>query len=358
MKIVLLIDHLSGFGGAQRVITNIANRMTEKGNEVEFILTGNNKSCVYQLDNRIKINLIQDSSVKRMSKIKKIKKIRQTIKKTQTDVVISFLTMVNIIAIISNAGLDIPIIISERNDPDRCSKIEKLLSRLFYRFAQCVVVQTDCIKEKISRYYKKNIEVIGNPLVNHGVEKTIYERTKRVIAVGRLNKQKNYTLLLEAFSKVILNYKDYCIDIYGVGKEEESLKKKCHELGIEKNVFFKGNKSDVITCEPDYEFYVLSSDYEGMPNALAEAMSVGLPCISTNCDGGGAAALIKNEKNGLLVEKNNIDELERAMLRYIENPDFAKQMGNEAKRIKVDLGHQAIMNKWEILIEKLSSEQG
>ena len=80
MKIVLLIDHLSGFGGAQRVITNIANRMTEKGNEVEFILTGNNKSCVYQLDNRIKINLIQDSSVKRMSKIKKIKKIRQTIK--------------------------------------------------------------------------------------------------------------------------------------------------------------------------------------------------------------------------------------------------------------------------------------
>ena len=218
MKIVLLIDHLSGFGGAQRVITNIANRMTEKGNEVEFILTGNNKSCVYQLDNRIKINLIQDSSVKRMSKIKKIKKIRQTIKKTQTDVVISFLTMVNIIAIISNAGLDIPIIISERNDPDRCSKIEKLLSRLFYRFAQCVVVQTDCIKEKISRYYKKNIEVIGNPLVNHGVEKTIYERTKRVIAVGRLNKQKNYTLLLEAFSKVILNYKDYFIDIYGVGK--------------------------------------------------------------------------------------------------------------------------------------------
>ena len=84
MKIVLLIDHLSGFGGAQRVITNIANRMTEKGNEVEFILTGNNKACVYQLDNRIKINLIQDPSVMRMSKIKKIKKNTSDYKENTT----------------------------------------------------------------------------------------------------------------------------------------------------------------------------------------------------------------------------------------------------------------------------------
>lgn len=356
MKIVLLIDHLSGFGGAQRVITNIANMMAQKGNEIEFILTGNNKSCVYQLDSRIKINLVQDSSITRMSKIKKIKKIRQTIMKIQPNIAISFLTLVNIIAIISTMGLKIPIIISERNDPDRCSKIEKVFSKLFYRFATCVVVQTDCIKEKISKYYKKNIEIIGNPLVDHGIEKSSYEITKRAIAVGRLNKQKNYNLLLNAFSKIIINDKNYCIDIYGVGEEQETLIQKCNELGITENVTFMGNRSDVIACEPNYDFYIMSSDYEGMPNALAEAMSVGLPCISTNCDGGGAAALIKNEINGLLVKKNDIFELEMAMLRYIENPDFARQMGINAKQIKSDLGHEAIMNKWEILIEKLSSK--
>ena len=356
MKIVLLIDHLSGFGGAQRVITNIANMMVEKGNEVQFILTGNNESSVYQLDNRVRINLIQDSSIEHMSKIRKVKGIRQTLLRIHPDIIISFLTMVNVLSIISNIGYDIPIIISERNDPDRCSKIEKMLSHIFYRFATCLVVQTDCIKKKVSKYYKKNIEVIANPLIDHGIEKTNYDISKRIVAVGRLNKQKNYLLLLDAFSKIVMRDKDYTLDIYGIGNQKEILENRCIDLNIKKNVKFMGNRSDVIICEPDYDFYVMSSDYEGMPNALAEAMSVGLPCISTDCDGGGAAALINNEKNGLLTKKGNVFELERAMLRYIENPNFAMEMGNNAKNLKIDLGHENIMKSWEGLIDKISTD--
>lgn len=354
MKILLFIDHLSGFGGAQRVIVNIANKMSEKGNDVEFVLTGNTEKCVYPLNDNIRINLIQKSNVANMSRVQKIKEIRSVIKRIKPNIIISFLTMVNIITIVSTFGLQIPVIISERNDPDRCSKVEKVLSKMLYKYSECVVVQTDTIKQKIESFYKKKIVIIENPLVEHDYEKSIYDSKRRIIAVGRLNKQKNYNLLLDAFGVIVREFPDYTLDIYGSGDEYENLMNKSNNMGLAANVSFKGNMKNIISVEADYDFYVMSSDFEGMPNALAEAMSVGLPCISTDCDGGGAAALIQNQNNGLLVSKGNIDELVMAMKTYITDSTFAKKMGINAKKIKNDLSNTNIMNKWECLIESLA----
>lgn len=354
MKILLFIDHLSGFGGAQRVIVNVANKMNSKGNEVIFVLTGNSSKCVYHLDSNVKILLVQEENSEGVSRIKKIKKIRQIVKKMNPDVVISFLTMVNIVTILSTIGTRVPVIISERNDPVQCSKTEKCLSKVFYRFSDCVVVQTKDIKNKISSFYKKRIDIIENPLVDHNYEKTDYSITKKVVAVGRLNKQKNYYLLLNAFREVLKEYPDYKLDIYGAGDELEALQQKCMKEGLSNSVCFKGNEKNIIEKETRYDFYVMSSDFEGMPNALAEALSVGLPCISTNCDGGGAAALICNNKNGVLVPKGDVGAMTNAMKAYIVDPSFAKRMGENAKEVRKSLSHTNIMYKWETLIEEIS----
>lgn len=358
MKIILLIDHLSGFGGAQRVIVNIANAMNKMGHQVSFLLTGNSRKCVYQLANNIDIYLFQDETCRASSKILKIRWLRKQIKELQPDVIISFLTMVNIMTILSAMTINIPVIISERNDPSRCTKLEKCLSKIFYRFADCIVVQTEDIKHKISLIYKKRIEVIENPLTDHNYEKIDYEQERQIIAVGRLNKQKNYNLLLSAFGIILDMFPGYKLDIYGAGDELEKLQQKCDFDGLSSAVSFKGNETNVIAKEPLYDFFVMSSDFEGMPNALAEALSVGLPCISTDCDGGGAAALISSSINGILVPKNDVDSLVEAMKFYITNPDFARRMGENAKEVKCALSNNNIMKKWSELIEAISKHSG
>ena len=261
--------------------------------------------------------------------------------------------MVNIIILISLHNINIPIIISERNDPDQASRKEKILSHLVYRLADCVVVQTNCIKNKIEKFYKKSIDVIANPLTECKTEKIDYTQKKKLIAVGRLNKQKNYSLLLKAFKEIVCEYPEYSLDIYGVGEEEQFLKQYVSELNIQKNVSFKGNVDNILEVEKEYDFFVMTSNYEGMPNALAEAMSVGMPCISTDCDGGGAAELISHEKNGLLVQKNNVEALILAMKCYIKQPDYAKLMGEKAKCVRQRLSNKNIMSQWNVLIRNV-----
>ena len=126
----------------------------------------------------------------------------------------------------------------------------------------------------------------------------IGERTKRIVAVGRLEAQKNYPLLIKAFYLISNEFKDYIVEIYGEGQERSELSKLINELNLNNRVLLMGRHSDVHERIKDASLYVLSSDYEGMPNALMEAMALGLPCIATNCSGGGPKTLITNEVNG------------------------------------------------------------
>jgi len=351
MKIVFLIDRMSGFGGAQRVIANLANAFQRGGHSVCIMLTGNMEKSVYPLESGVEVRCVQESSVNR---IRKIRRMRHAIRSYAPDVIISFLTMVNVLTLMAAFGTGIPVVVSERNDPDQCTGEEKLLSRLFYRFSDCVVVQTEKIGDKIRKFYAGGIVVIENPITPHTVEKTDYTLKKKLLAVGRLDCQKNYPFMLRSFRMFLENGRKECVlDIYGTGREKQAIEELAVRLNIEKNVFFKGNVAGMIALEKGYDCYIMTSDYEGMPNALAEAMSVGLPCISVDCDGGGAAALIDSGSNGILVRKGDLEDFVRQMERVYEDAELRKALGEKAKALRERLSEEAVLLKWRRLIQQL-----
>lgn len=345
MKIAFFIDSMNGFGGAQRVISVLCNSFAREGAEVLLVTTGNTDKSVYPLES-VKKYAYTGNCGGVINKVKKLRAIRKTVKAFEPDVIVSFLTMTNILTILSMSFTKIPIIISERNDFDKCTSKEKLLSKIFYPYANKMVVQTENIKQQLERFYKKRIEIIPNPLQEFSFEKTDYSASKKMIAVGRITEQKNYPLMLEAFAAFLGERPEYCLHIYGAGNMIETYQALAKKLNISEKVCFMGNKPNPLSLETDADMYVMSSDYEGMPNALAEAMSVGFPCISTDCDGGGAAFLIDNGVNGLLVEKGNPYQLTEAMKKIADDRVFAQEIGQNAKSLKDSLNVERITQMW------------
>lgn len=342
MKIMFAIDRMSGFGGAQRVIANLANKVFLDGNEVSLLLTGDSGESVYPLENGIKIL----HTPKQSNRFSKYTQLRKAILREKPDAIVSFLTMVNVLILMVTVATGIPVIISERNDPDYCSKSEKRLAKGTYRLAASVVVQTEAIKNKLRKYYKKEIYVIPNPVVIGESNKENYERNYAISAVGRLNPQKNYFLMLDAMKKFHEKHDKYVLHIYGDGALKGELIEYTKNLMLQDHVVFHGNDPDVKEKIKDTDFFVMSSDFEGMPNSLAEAMSIGLPVISTDCDGGGASYLITDGVDGRLVDKGNSTMLYQAMCEYAEDPCKAKQMGEKAKELRKRLSISTVNGLW------------
>lgn len=197
-------------------------------------------------------------------------------------------------------------------------------------------------------------DVISNA-INPDFIKPHYEGVRRphIVTAGRMTKQKNQELLIRAFSKIANCFPDVGIEIYGEGPEEQNLRNAIKELGLLERVKLCGYTCRLGDQIKDAKLFVLSSDYEGMPNALMEAMALGLPSISTDCDGGGARFLIENERNGLLVPKNNVDALAEAMRRMLSDHEFAKQCGREAHKICGQLAPEKIYGEWKTFIQSV-----
>lgn len=351
MRIIFMIDNMEGFGGAQRVIAILSNQALEQKNEVLLLLTGNSIKSVYSLTPSIKRKCVKENN-----KLKKLKRLRKIITGFKPDIVISFLTMVNVEACLLLMGTKIPLVISERNDPINLNKREKLLSSLFYRYSNAMVVQTDDIKNKFGKAYHNRIFVIANPLVPNDIEKKNYSKNNIIIAVGRLNQQKNYPVMLRSFKDLLSTYPEYKLYIYGKGQQREYLEKLKSDLQLEGSVEFKGISDHILSIEKDADIFLMTSDYEGMPNALAEAMSIGLPCISTECDGGGAAELINNGINGILVPKGDKAAITDALNKLISDEAERVKIGNNAKELKKRLAPEVITEKWFKLIKHYTNK--
>ena len=166
------------------------------------------------------------------------------------------------------------------------------------------------------------------------------------MSVGRLNKQKNYPLLLRSFKDLHSEYAEYKLVIYGDGPERQSLEALIKDLGLSEVVLLPGAINNVPEVIYNASLFVLPSDFEGMPNALMEAMALGLPCISTDCPCGGARELIENDKNGLLVPVGDEKSIVSAIRFMLNNPEKAKQMGMNAMKIRSTHSLDVISKLW------------
>ena len=352
MRIMFSIATMS-HGGAQRVISIIADQLITEGHNVE-ILTYYDEKPWYELNPQIKLSC-DEKIIGKTGVLKHILFRRKYIKQEKPDAVLSFLAPFNMIMIVAMLGLKIPLIVADRNDPKRVpeNKYVRMIRDFLYNFADRVVVQNNSNKSYFGKKVQSKCDVILNPIELNGKKgQAIAEiKTNKIVSVGRIIKQKNPLLLADAFCRIAPDFPSYSLVFYGEGDMGNQILDFAKQRGMEGRVLCPGPVENVYDNICDSKLFVLSSDYEGMPNALLEAMCFGLPVVSTKVSG--ATDVIENMENGILVDCNSIDQLETAMRKMVADQTFAQKCAVEAQNLADELDKTEITRQWLNCIKRV-----
>lgn len=354
MHITIFIGGLSG-GGAERVACNLANDLARKDHRVTMLTMSETENTYGLKDSVLIYPLIskEERSQKRFRNILRYFRLRRYIKKEACDLFLVMLPITMVLLFSLRGIIKAPMIAAERCDPASYSKGMQFLLRKLAPRADAWVFQTADAMKWYEGRIKQGI-VIPNA-INPAFLRPPYmgEREKTIVGAGRLADQKNFPLLLEAFAAVADRVPAYQLVIYGKGPQEALLKAKAAELGLQDRVTFAGYVENMPEELEKAGIFVLSSNYEGMPNALMEAMALGLPVISTDCPCGGPKFLIEHGKNGLLVPVRDVTAITEALTELLEHPEKANAMGQAARTIAEPLAPEVIYAKWEAYIKEL-----
>lgn len=342
-------------GGCEHVIAQLANRFCATGTDVSLFTLYRHDSF-YPLDERISVFPLNDREEGRSQDTLKVFRLfRKYVREGKPDAVLAMPDMINVWTSLFLAGTGVPVIVSERNDPARfpASRLKRMLRKPAYRFAKGYVFQTDQQKAFFPKRIREKGTVIDNPLDAEQLPPAFTgTREKTVVTAARLAPQKNLPLLIDAFRAFSETHPGWRLVIYGEGSERDNLERAAGKAGAG-TVLLPGENRNIAEAIRTAGMFVLSSDYEGMPNALIEAMALGIPCVSTDCPAGGPASLIRQGENGVLVRTGDAAGMAEAMCRIADDPQLAAQMGEKAERIRQRLDVRAVADKWRSYIEKV-----
>jgi len=359
MKIAFIIPTL-GTGGAERVVSILANRFIL--NYDVFIITFFEGRPFYPINEKVQLLYCQKEPFKKSGVLKSFSNhrrlysnLKSNLKKNNIDLVIGFMTTANIHSVLVAKSLNIPSIISERVHPEY-SAVNALwfqLRRFIYPKANKLVIQTKEIRDYFLNYLSKsNLEIINNPIATELIDMKDDSVPKQnlILSVGRLDNQKNQELIIRAFAKI--DFKNWKLLILGEGINRKAYESLIIDLLISDHVEILGNISSVSSYYNKAKIFVLSSNYEGSPNALIEAMCFGLACISTNCPTG-PSELITHGENGFLIPIKDQTALESKLNILINDPEKIKSFGIEASKISKRFSLNNVELKWLKLIDDL-----
>ncbi len=352
MKKVLFVMNRLGKGGAERVATLIANELYKKKYEIKFI-SYNNIEDTYKIDKHIKCEKLEiKSRNKIIRKIKRIINLRKKIKEYKPDIIIAFEYFVNMQTILASLGLNIKVIISERNDPNKTgNKIGiKQLRSLLYKFSDILVCQTEEAKLYFHEKIRKKTVIIPNPIMPELPKRCEGKRKKEIVTFCRISKQKNLKMMIDAFEMLTKDFPDYKLVIYGEGPEKDRIEEYIQEKGLNNKITLKGFAQDVHKKIVNSSMYVSSSDYEGISNSMIEAMGIGLPTICTDCPCGGARMMIEDGINGMLIPVGDTKKLYQSMKKIIDEPELAEKLSKNSIKINKRLNQNKITKMWLELI--------
>lgn len=353
-KVIIFLNGLAR-GGAERVSANLAKYMSEHGIEC-YLVTETIRDNEYDVPNgvtRISLNITGNKYVGMIPNIVKLRKLFKTI---NADTLLIMDTAACILSIPASIGQGMKVVVSERNDPRHFhgKKLVGDVAQLLMKAADGYVFQTEDAQKYYSGKLKNEGAVIPNPLFADNLPQPFIGNRKRTIVnLGRLSNQKNQALLIKAFSRLHKMYPDYRLTIYGDGPLKNQLESIIADLKLTDCVELPGNQPDVWNKINDTSMFVLSSNFEGMPNALIEAMALGIPSISSNCPCGGPKELIDDGCNGFLFEVGSEDDLLEKMVYIIEHPAKAHELGKEAVKIREKLDRDLICEKWMTYLKGL-----
>lgn len=343
-NILIINNGLTG-GGIERASTTMANCFAKMGHKVTIVALYKNKHF-YELHNSVKFiepDFLRADNNKLFYLFKMVSYVRCQIKLIKPDTILSYGEWTNPFVIFANLGLGYPIYISDRMSPElKLSKYHNLLRRLLYKKANGIIAQTEYSKETIQKKTRaKNITVIPNAV--NIIERISIPKENIIVSVGRLAPEKGHKYLIEAFAKLALN--DWKLSLIGDGSEKTMLKDLVLKLGISDKVKFYGHLKDFQKHLSEAKIFVMPSLQEGFPNALLEAMSVPLPCISTRYFNGESEIIIDGV-NGLLVRPANANELSEAIAKLINNENLRNKFMNEAVKVKDLYSLEKISNRY------------
>lgn len=352
-RVTFFIGSLTG-GGAERVTCNLANFLSRRGYQIDVLIMSDVEDT-YGLDSTINKHILIRRNERKNVFADAFLRYRRLGKYMQTEKVDCYVVMLPItiaMMMMQRQKTKAKVIASERNDPLSYSYFIQKTQKMLAKRADGYVFQT----EDAQSWYRECLMncktiVIPNAINENFIGKTYAgERRKAIVNVGRLKSQKNTPLLISAFARISKEFPDYVLEIYGAGEKEDEIRRFIQASGLETKVKLMGYVVNVRERIIDAELFVLSSDYEGMPNALMEAMALGLPCISTDCPCGGPHFLIQDGQNGILVPVGNAEKMANAMRDLLNNQEKRKRISENAIEIQHRLAPEKIYGKWEKFI--------
>ena len=344
-------------GGAERVLSILSKSFADTFDDVIY-LTWIDMPDFYPLDDRVKrVCVERECGSKNI--INKSLWFRKFICSENVSLILSFLEPFNVLICGCLMGTKVPIVVADRNDPRLVwnDTFHGTLRKLFYKRAQGIVCQT----EHNRSYYKgKLLErtyVIFNPifLPEEYLGKALnQEKQNKIVSVVRLEPQKNIPMLLRAFYLFQRSHQDFKLVIYGEGKLRQELEMLIEKMGMTENVEMPGAMQNVWDLIINAKCFALSSWYEGLSNALMEALCLGLPCVATKVSG--AVDFINDGENGLLVDLDDEKAMSDCFGKMAEDTEFAQMLGMNAVNMYSLLQKEVICKQWVDYLKSFVSE--
>lgn len=343
-----------GSGGAERVISVLSSPFASHYENVKIILWIS-APIFYDIDPRVEIVDVEKNA-KSTNLLKKMLWFRKYISKESPDLILSFLYPWSMKVLLSLLFKKVNVVVAERQDPRVVfgGYPVRILRDLLYIKTKGITVQTFENQQYYCSFLQHKLKTIYNPInmpqetVGRGLSTT---KEDSLVTVGRLRKEKNHTLLICAFADFLKTHPSYILRIYGGGEEMDNLQHFISEMKLEGKVILMGKTNDVFSAIANSRVFILSSNYEGMPNALLEAMCIGLPCISTKVSG--ATELIQSGTNGLLVDVNNRKQLVDAMVDIVDNPEKAEKLAEKASELYNTIRLDIIQKEWTDYVDDI-----
>lgn len=355
MKIAFYINDING-GGAERVMVNLANYLSEIGRDVIFV-TSYRAANEYKLSSKVKRLSIEDNKINQSRfkrNLSRVLALRKICKNEKPSVLVTFMAEPNFRGIIATLGLPVKTIVSVRNDPNKeyAGKIGSFVGKCLLPLADGCVFQTKEAQEWFPERLQRKSTIIFNAVKEEFFHIERKPVAGEIITCGRLEAQKNHKLLIDAFAEVVKDHPYAKLKIYGEGSLRNALQEQINKLGLQDKTFLMGATNDVAKALQTADLFVLSSDYEGMPNALMEAMAAGVPCISTDCPCGGPRELITHKKNGILVSVGDVALMTEAMKSLLQNKEYCNRLGKAVKLRASNFKYDKILRVWKEYIQQ------
>lgn len=360
-KLIVNTGTLSA-GGAERVLSILSTPFADSFDEVHYVMWLDTKypEIFYEIDPRVKIVRVSEESGS-AKVFNHVRWFRKYVRQENPDLVLSFMKKIGLASSISLLFSGVKQVISERNDP-RANKSKNLrrLINLTYLLPDVkgIVMQTQANKDYFeSDTIRNKTVVIYNPILmsESYVGKSVSEKKREnIVSVGRLTKQKRFDVLIRAFSKFHKVHSSYKLYIFGEGEKRKELEKLVDDLSLKNCVFLAGRSNNVLDLISNAKMFCMSSAFEGMSNALIEAMCVGLPCISTRVSG--ATDLIKDGDNGFLVDIGDEEAIADKMIELSNDSELCSRMGEAASKTYQKLCAEVISKQWIDYLYKIVRE--